>query len=218
MASGVWTYWVSSSSSTTTDSTWSNWCDSTSTATSTNEIWPTWCGDTGTSTAVYKGTNTIWATWCEEEDAYTYVYSTPKESEEDKRKRLIAHAKTKAKAIIAKRKEKKAYAKAIELLEDVMGKEAREVYQKTGRILVKGKKYDWLIENRQYGNSVKVSKVDKNKIIDLCVYCKGAAKFPQPDHALAMALNAKYAEDYLDEKANFVSEKSLEELPEAAVM
>ena len=98
------------------------------------------------------------------------------------------------------RKKEAAELKAEDLLMDVIGEDQREVYQRTGRLLVKGKKHDYLLTKRD--DCVKVQRLMKDKVIDLCIHFRDRYKYPDDDHVLALALFAKADEKGFNEKAN----------------
>jgi hypothetical protein len=108
--------------------------------------------------------------------------------------------KVRRRKLVAEYRSKIADKKARELVMDLLPEDQREVYEKTGRLLVKGNSYDWLIKKR--GRSVSIKKLTKDKVVDLCVYhTKG--DLPADDRVVGFALAAKYSEEHLEKTANY---------------
>jgi hypothetical protein len=104
----------------------------------------------------------------------------------------------------------KAEEKALDMVQDVIGPEQLEVYKKTGRVLVKGARFDWLISKR--GQVMSVKKIVQDKVHDLCVHLIGTHDLPANDKVAGFLLHAKYNEDYLSKKANFVGSQPLDKV------
>jgi hypothetical protein len=103
--------------------------------------------------------------------------------------------------------------KACELLKDIIGEEQFAIYQETGRVLVKGRNHDYMLQK-----DGKVTKIEKEKMVDLCIHLKDKWEMPQTDNVIALLLKAK-ADDYaFDKMANIVRSRDLEDLPLAAVV
>lgn len=86
---------------------------------------------------------------------------------------------------------------ALELLETLIGRKEREVYQRTGRLMVKGKEADYIIDKNRG-----VWRVEKNKVVDLCIHLKERYKYPDTDNVIAVALNLLDDEKNFNELAN----------------
>jgi hypothetical protein len=107
--------------------------------------------------------------------------------------------------------------KALDLVQDVIGPEQLEVYKKTGRVFVKGVKFDWLICKN--GTSVTVKQVTKDKVQDLCVHLVAEHGIPANDKVAGMILHAKFNGEYLNKRANkngIHPRKDFEDLLQAA--
>jgi hypothetical protein len=117
---------------------------------------------------------------------------------------------------ISKReKERKAAeAKAKQLLLDLIGKEDLDIYNETGRLFVKGKKYDYIIQKEGF-----IKRVEKKKITDLCVHLDNRYKYPSTDNVIAMKLAIEADEAQVLKLANnHGSSKRPKTLPRAACM
>jgi len=120
--------------------------------------------------------------------------------EEFKRKR---EAKRQAK--IEERRRKKAETKAWELLEDIITPEQAKLYKKTGRLLVHGKKSDWLIKKPSYnGGKPGVVQVQKGKLTDICIHTNNGrdSEIPEADRIVSLALSAKFNEKAFEKECN----------------
>lgn len=99
----------------------------------------------------------------------------------------------------AEEKERKETAEEVAqvLLGELIGGEQLEMYAKTGRILVKGKKDDYLIYK-----TGKVQRVEKGKLVDLCVYTQQRVTMPETDNVIGLALHIKSDEKDFNKTAN----------------
>ena len=119
----------------------------------------------------------------------------------------------KAARIKKKKVKQQAEEKAVKLLESLIGDEI-EVYKKTGRIFVKGKKGTYIVRKGKF-----VQKIENDKIIDLCVHIKSSYKCPKTDNVIALKMLLENDEDHVLKLANRMGSESLpEELPLAACM
>ncbi len=213
-------------------STWYVWnSDTTSTATSTNEVWENWNNSTDSSSTWYYwnttsvtvssptvDSNGIWGYWTQEPVIATSESYYPKVSKADKRRlkrkaerqrkvKLKAQRKAKIEAEKAIRKVKEAERKAKDLLLDVIGEDQLELFERTGRLIVKGRNFDWLIKRYKYPNQedhtaqISISRIKKDKVWDLCVRLDDG-RLPPSDKVLGFLLNAKYNEEDFSEKVN----------------
>jgi hypothetical protein len=161
----------------------------TSTDSYTNSIWNTWTSTdsiTETSTAYTEG---AWGEWTQK---IVYVpVPTPWVSEvntaEQKRARSAQRRinRISQEMKIAEEEERKRLAEvtAQELLEDLIGENELALYNETKRLVVKGRKYDYVI--RKQGG---VYKVEKGKVIDLCIHLKRQYKYPVTDNVIALKI------------------------------
>lgn len=81
------------------------------------------------------------------------------------------------------RRKERAEVTAQSLLLDLIGKEELERYKGSGYLLVKGRKFDYVI---QKGRGV--YKVEKEKVIDLCVHFRNRYKYPETDNLIGLKL------------------------------
>ena len=83
------------------------------------------------------------------------------------------------------------------LLGEIIGEEQLAVYKETGRLLVRGSKHDYLV-----WKTGKVQRVEKNKIVDLCVYTKERIIMPATDNVIGLAMHIKADEKEFNKIAN----------------
>jgi hypothetical protein len=216
------------------DVTWSTWC-STSSSTSTTysttaDPFPNWCSDTSTTSSA---STDVFYYWVKEPHSVSVSYTgrrtisnrTHKERHKEARKekrreasRLRRNEKNRRKRLFKEWKkdneERLSEQKALELFEDVFGKDVAKTYRETGRVLVKGRKYDWLLtsktekernESGMFGGKVQVQRIEKDKIVDICVYTK--TKVPPTDQIVSYALRAKFDEKNFLETGNDMGRK-----------
>ncbi len=202
-----------------TSNTWDNWTGSTS-ATSTisysNSAWATWTITTGTSTATSDNTYYVWTTWSD-------VAEAQKETREQRRARetqaRIEEQERLDKAAAVAEARKQAELTAQKLLEDLLDSEEMEVYQKTGRVLVKGQKHDYILTK---GYQAGVLKIEKGKVLDLksyrgkvkgrslCVHPVDQSKLPETDKVIAMKIALESEEAEMLKRANDHGEREME--------
>ena len=105
--------------------------------------------------------------------------------------------------------------KAKKLLAMIIGDEQLKIYEKTGRMLVRGKSGTKYIVRK--GRTVQ--KIGNDKIIDLCVHIKTSFNCPKTDNVIALKFLLEDQEDYILSIANNLGSESLpKELPLAACM
>lgn len=219
---------VSYYSGTSNDNTWTIWCDSASTTSTTSAgCWENWNSPTATITSTATATSdTIWVSW--NNDQYTQcvprVVERPmyqQESEEQKRRnqeqrdRWAAERKEREiKTKKLKEERKQAEIRAKELLLDMIGEKELKVYNETGRLFVKGNKYDWLIKKGGI-----LTRIEKNSIRDICIHLDNRHKYPETDNVVAMKLLIESDEKSVSKIGNLHSEKPKSyKLPKAACM
>lgn len=241
---GRWNALATSGSTITSgsDDTWSGWNSSgstTYTTYTTDTVWADWNDDcTSTPSHSHVGvdlgrtaSSQVWYYWNTETGEvipHSHVpdnvvsLSVPKENHKE---RMKLRRKSKRRIAIGNRRREKARRKkfvaewktnhkARQLLEDVIGKEQMIPFDKTGRILVKGQKFDWLIEKTGM-----VKRIEKGKLQSLCVHLDNHSAYPKLDSVVGFCLMAKHAEDYLDEKANKMGAQNLpDDLDQCAQM
>lgn len=219
-------YWASNNdctnSSTDTSYVWGNWCNNTQEISTSDSTWDSWT-TTGTITVnnSYCDSKTVWYEWSAEKGA-THIGSfdsvtMPKKNHKERRKirrqvkrynvisekrRIKSNRKQKIKELELKQAE----TKARELILDILPEDQREIYEKTGRVFVKGTKFDWLIRKSSPNSScLIVTKIEKDKVTDMCTYYPDGRDLPADDRVLGYILHAKFNEGYLLSHANPMS-------------
>lgn len=174
--------------SSSTDYCWSNWNSTSDTYTiSSDTSWYRW-NDGGTNARGNTGSGTLI-------------------SEEDR-----IEAEKKAERL--RRKKEAAERKARELLFDLIGEKEFRVYKETGRVYVKGKKHDYIVQKTGY-----VQMIEKDKIVDLCIHLQDKYSMPETDNVIALKLFAEADEEAFLKTANrHASRDRPTELPLAACM
>lgn len=189
----TWYYWTSTDASTTA-----------STTTPTSDTWYQWTTDT-TSTA---SGNIVWNSWNKVEykpqEARPYIspiVTSPKLSSEVKRARA---AQRRINDVwrdikIQEEKERKQLAEltAQALLEDLISDEELAYYKEHKMLVVKGREFDYVI-NKGAG----VHKVEKDKVISLCIHLKEQYKYPETDNVIGLMLMLKANEREFLKTAN----------------
>jgi hypothetical protein len=200
-------------------------------------IWINWqeqskvSGTADSYTITVDDQDVVWMNWHNEKvvyigDSTTAVEKTRKERLKQKREEIrakkMAEKKRRRRMFkdeLNRREAVAAESKAMELLEDLIGDDQMKVYKETGRILVHGDNYDWLISNysdqtskdmktRNYfelTRNVKIQRVEKDKIVDLCVAHRldhEQKRIPVSDQVIGFLLHAKCDEDNLKKTAN----------------
>ena len=198
----TWGYWNTTSASVTVDTTDNHAVDA----------WPYWIQESydyiekQIKTVVFECDENGLLSKTKYRRAKRYEAIRRRREEKQRRKRLFRVA-------MEARLREEADRKAAELLIDVLGLEQYEVYQRTGRIMIHGNKYDWIVKS-----SGMVQRVEKDKVVDLCVSLANRHKYPKDDNIVAMALTAKLNEDELIEKANSLGGRKKKENLECAIL
>ena len=196
----VFYYWTSDSTSSTTTPTSDVWYE-----------WHTTDNVTGATTCSTVNDN-IWESW-HTGDQYKIRYevkethmpykviTSPKKSSEEKRAVAAQRDinKTWRDLRIQEEKERKERAEltAQELLLDLIGEQELAHYRETGRLLVRGRKYDYVI--KKAGG---VYQVEKGKVIDLCIHLREQYKYPDTDNVIGILLMIKVQEQVFLKTAN----------------
>lgn len=174
--------------------------NSTSSSTN-NHIWGEWV--TATSSTCTSGTT--WTGWVVEDNR------TREQKRADRAQEHIDE-------FVAKTKEQEAELTARELLKDLISEEEMKTYEDTGRLLVKGKEFDYVLTK---GYQTSVLKVAKGKIISLsdkmkikgrslCVHPVNQSILPTTDRVIAMKLAIELEEKRMLGLANDHGEKELD--------
>ncbi len=195
------------------DTTWYAWADSTATTSVEESTWTSWTTVASTTSTLPDTTistdsnGTVWVQWVGE--------LTIEESREEPDRYDISHREVENNNYEKRQKEREvAEDVAKELLLDLIGDEELKVYEETGRLFVKGKKFDYIVQKDSF-----VQKIEKDKVTDLCVHLENKYKFPDTDNVVAMKLLLETDEDKVLELANsHGSDDRPEELPLAACM
>jgi len=206
-SANVWPVWTSTSYTTSTvsqssdaTSTWGGWvgCDYSNGTSAT------------TSTITYTDSSAIWVYWAEE-PTLKAISKEEQTANDERWAKEREESRKRAKKLEADKKA--AEKKAKELLLDLIGEDELKVYEETGRLFVKGRKFDYIVNKGGY-----VQKVDKNKIIDLCVHIQNRFTYPETDNVVGMKLAIEGNEEEFLKIANHHSPRDIGELPRAACM
>lgn len=225
----TWDYWNSTGTSATTTGTWYYWSGNTTSTSSTtytttgDATWRYW-GTTDKYEVKIVDSSITWSEWnleyvkvSDEEEGPTVIIV--KETAEQKRARLaqmsinaewrlIENAereeerKERQKRLDEERKIAEDNAQA--LLLDIIGEDQLKVYKRTGRVLVQGNKYQWLVTKNG-----KVQRITKTNVVDLCVAMQSRYSYPDTDNVIAMILAAKLDEEKFIKTANTVTRGSM---------
>lgn len=210
------TYASDFTSTSTADSAWSSWntdyhtTGGTTSTSGNNTVWYTW-SDTYQASTTYTTTSTSDDTW----DSWNDTYESECIVCEDATPiNIPAPSVQRYKEFEEKRK--KAEAKAVELLEVLLGKEQTKIYIETGRVFLKGKKFDYHIVKQDGFN---IRKIEKDKVTDLCIHLRNKSECPPTDNVVALLLALQDDEDGVLEMANDhgESDDKYDALPMAAV-
>lgn len=213
----AWYYWCDSATTSSSGKTWESWNSSTYDATTTStacDCWESW----NTSTTNTTTTDSSEVTWIRWNDVQTErVIATPA-FEINKEAKAVAAANRERMEREAEERRKQAEAaelKASELLLDLIGQEQMDVFKETGRLLVKGRKFDYLIHK-----SGKVQRIEKDKVVDLCIHVAHSYDLPKTDKVIGLGLAAKADEKRFNKEANRIRSIGKNEfhMPEAAAM
>lgn len=96
---------------------------------------------------------------------------------------------------------------ARQLLLDLVGEDQFKVYEKTGRIFVKGRKYDYLLMR---GGGVR--RISHNIVEDLCIHLYNRTKYPPTDNVIGLKLMIEGSEAAFNKEANGSRIRSLKEV------
>ena len=198
--------------STTTGQVWSYWTDNGTGTATTGQLWGDYSSDTAwngwTRATCNSATGTIyvdpsttitvsncWFYWNEQTGVMT-VENRDTEELRQQRERNEQAAREQA----AARDAAKAAAdeKALELLQDLITDDEFAVYQETGRLLVRGRKHDYLVQR----DSGRVVRCEKGKVADLCMHLEDYHTYSKHDNVIAMKLFLEGREDQFNQEAN----------------
>lgn len=203
-------------------STWGNWTGGYDTSTSSGNytVWTTWTSNSaGTTSTATDGT---WRYWTSDqpiqgtitvsgETVWTSWEIQVEETREQKRARLAQDVINAEKIKDVEADRKAAELTAQELLKDLISEDEMKTYLKTGRILVKGNKHDYILTK---GWQAQVVKVQKGKVVDIasyrgkldgidyCVHPINQHKLPDTDKIIAMKVALESEESRIMKIAN----------------
>jgi len=185
--------------------TWTNWEGTTYSGTSASTTDCTW--DTWTT----SGTSAITDTWQRWDQSYVYTSYESIDFLLRHYQKMQAEINHIWRGIIANQlKEDRAEAEttAKALLLDLVSQKEFDLYEKTGRLLVKGRKQSYIVK-KQGGVDIVLN---NDKIKDLCVHLNSASKYPETDNVIAMKLHIEQAEEEFLKTANHYSPRNLGEM------
>lgn len=201
----------------------------TTSTTANDYAWDSWHGSTGTHTGTDIDYSGAWGAWQQTGHTVTYIARSskpipiPVESTEKKRARLAQREINKIWRDLRIKEEeerkRKAELTAQALLEDLITEDEMEYYKETGRLVVKGRKNDYVITK---GSGVQ--RVEKDKVKDFCIHFKEQYKYPKTDNVIALKLLLESSEkeflrianDHGELRAGSRKQKALEAVNRAA--
>ena len=193
----TWTNWV--------EEAYSGYTDNTYTVEFENRVWQTWISTTPEMEAdaqqhllreaAARTDEEFQRRHAELQRAYAEQQRQYQEQQKKERERKIVAEET-----------------AQVLLGELIGEEELAVYKETGRILVMGKEFDYLLHK-----GGKVQRIEKHKVVDLCVYTTQKCLMPETDNIIGLALHIKADEKQFNKTANHITTRERQgELPRAA--
>jgi len=214
----TWERWSSSSATTASDGdTFYCWSSGTVTA-ATGDTWSTW-NDSSAAGDAYYVVGDSWEHWIEQEGYAIITETQPSVSQTTDAYRadfLNRHYHRMQMKINNKWREMQAEwlweekeaaeNKAKALLLDLVSEKEFEMYKRTGKLLVNGRKHDYIIFKQ--GGVTVLSKPSsfrhERQAEGLCVHLNGADKHkcPETDNVIAMKLNIEHAEKEFLSTAN----------------
>lgn len=219
---------------------WTNWSSCTDSGTASSSVWSTWTTTYRTTTSASTSDTVVWGTWTSgtvPASDFTYTTYTTKymwaewadqaKQQRETREQIRARqAQAEINRIESERKakefeeaKKQAELTAQKLLEDLITDEEMETYLKTGKVLVKGKKHDYILVK---GSQADVIKIDKGKVVDLksykgkvkgksyCVHPVNQYSLPDTDKIVAMKIALETEEDRIMKMANARGDRELD--------
>ena len=156
----------------------------------TNSVWESWTTTdsiTGMTSTCY--TDGVWEEWTQklvyvaEPTPWVREVTTAEQRRARGAQRRIDQIERDRKMSEEEERKRLAEVTAQELLEDLIGESALTLYNETKRLVVKGRKYDYVI--RKQGG---VYKIEKGKVIDLCIHLKRQYTYPETDNVIALKI------------------------------
>lgn len=222
------------------DPAWSTWSSYTDSGTASSSVWSTWATTYRTTTSATTSDSFVWGNWTSGTAtvneptivSWKYEYTWAEwagqaEQQRETREQIRARqAQAEINRIESERKEKEfeeakkqAELTAQKLLEDLITDEEMETYLKTGKVLVKGKKHDYILVK---GSQADVIKIDKGKVVDLksykgkvkgksyCVHPVNQYSLPDTDKIIAMKIALENEEERIMKMANARGDRELD--------
>lgn len=218
----VWSSWSSemytSTASTTTDTMYTDDYDS-GTCSSTNSFWRksvqivyatrggeiSQTNDAEGTTDGYIYADAVWSSWVSVYDSDTNEYR--EETAEDRAERQAEVDRRMREQEERQLKLSKSKAEAEDtakvLLLDLIGRKELDVYEETGRLFVKGRKHDYIIQKGQL-----LQVLEKDKVTDMCIHLKNNYKYPPTDNVIALLLALINEEDMVLNLGNLHAPRS----------
>mgnify|MGYP000524701503 CR=1 FL=1 len=182
----------------TADNVYSHSYTATDTSTTSCTTWSSW-----TSAEYNVAVRDRWITWVSDSTADTNNYAGSYELAE-RNEEALKELEEKVKAEERARK----------LLKDLIGEEQLKIYEKTGRVFVKGNKADYIIQKDNF-----IKQITKGTVVDLCVHLDNKHKYPETDNVIALKLALEMNEDEIIGMANQHGVNAFDgELPECACL
>jgi hypothetical protein len=195
----VWGYWVY------------DYTDCGTSSTTADCIWGEWVNDTSSTDTFIDHQGTVWREWATSESyevdngvVYLKTPEHPKFNVEQDRARKAQREINRVWSEIKfkERQEEQMIAEdtAIALLGELVSPEELAYYKEHGEILVKGKKCDYLIRKGKSGKSV--IRVEKEKVVSMCIHLANQYKYPLSDNTVALKLMLEDNEKHFNKTAN----------------
>ncbi len=163
------------------------------------EYWNYYEGNTASSTGSILPT---WVYWTDGQNIYGNTVQAAEISQEERQRReadsqraVEEHNRRQEQARLEK---EAADIKALDLLQDILPEGDFAFYQKHGRLLVKGRKHDYLIQK----DSGIVVRLEKGKVADLCMHLEDHHAYSRHDNVIAMKLYLEGREEEFNREAN----------------
>jgi hypothetical protein len=215
-----------------TSSTWADWNTSATCASGGNTIWTYWTSTTSGTASTTVGY--VWHEWSDNVPSDSYITLTTtvlhspvwtswenqvQESREQKRAREAQEVINAAKVKDIQDAKTEAEITAQKLLEDLITPDEMAIYKKTGHLLVKGNRFDYLLQKNYQAS---VIKLEKGKLLELsgfkgklkgrslCVHPENQHVIPDTDKIISMKLALEFEEDRMLKTANDHGERQLD--------
>jgi hypothetical protein len=215
-----------------TGTTWGEWTTLASNTTSTISDGATWIGWTTAGTTITTSSNVIWRTWTNRistaeistgtiscDRIWTNWEIKVQETREQKRAREAQEVINAAKHQDIQDARAEAELTAQKLLEDLITPDEMAIYKKTGHILVKGARFDYLLQKNYQASVIKLEKgklfelsgfKGKLKGRSLCVHPENQHYIPDTDKIITLKLAIEAEEERVLKTANDHGERQFD--------